>query len=117
MGGETEVSRRGGEGIDAKQARRRQKLEPSAKYTWVMMMGSTTVAQLLLRHGANPNLQDSSTGSTPLHDAARQGFLDTVEILIESRADPNIMDYNNRRPIDLARENGHLQVVAFLESL
>ncbi|KAI1887511.1 hypothetical protein AGOR_G00191070 [Albula goreensis] len=82
----------------------------------VMMMGSTTVAQLLLRHGANPNLQDSSTGSTPLHDAARQGFLDTVEILIESRADPNIMDYNNRRPIDLARENGHLTVVAFLES-
>lgn len=83
----------------------------------VMMMGSTRVAQLLLKHGANPNLSDESTGDTPLHDAARQGFLDTVKVLIEFDADICAQDYRSRRPIDLARENGHLEVVTFLESL
>ncbi|XP_036407586.1 cyclin-dependent kinase 4 inhibitor B-like [Megalops cyprinoides] len=83
----------------------------------VMMMGSTAVARLLLEHGANPNVSDSHTGATPLHDAARGGFLETVAILIQYQADVNARDYNDRRPIDLARTNGHLDVVAFLESL
>lgn len=83
----------------------------------VMMMGSTPVAQLLLKHGADPNVKDRSTGSTPLHDAARTGFLDTAKLLVLSLADPQAMDKTNRLPIDLARENGHTDVVAFLESL
>ncbi|XP_036373018.1 cyclin-dependent kinase 4 inhibitor C [Megalops cyprinoides] len=83
----------------------------------VMMMGSTAVAHLLLRHGANPNVSDCHTGATPLHDAAREGFLETVEILIQFHADKNATDNRNYRPIDVARENGHLEVVSYLESL
>ncbi|XP_070684075.1 cyclin-dependent kinase 4 inhibitor B [Pempheris klunzingeri] len=83
----------------------------------VMMMGSIPVAQVLLKHGADPNLADSRTGTTPLHDAARTGFVDTVRLLVLFLADPQARDNTNCRPVDLARDNGHTHVVAFLESL
>lgn len=81
------------------------------------MMGSSQVAQLLLKHGADPNVADRRTGSTPLHDAARTGFVDTVRLLVQFRADPQARDSTNYRPVDLAREHGHTDVVYFLESL
>lgn len=83
----------------------------------VMMMGSTPVAHLLLQRGADPNVFDRHTGTTPLHDAARMGFLDTVEILVTFLADHRARDNRNCKPIDLAKENGHRNVVAFLETL
>ncbi|XP_047435062.1 cyclin-dependent kinase inhibitor 2A [Mugil cephalus] len=83
----------------------------------VMMMGSTSVAEALLSRGADPNVKDRSTGTTPLHDAARTGFVDTVRLLVESGADPQARDNKNCLPVDLARQNGHADVVAFLENL
>lgn len=83
----------------------------------VMMMASTSVATVLLKHGADPNVADRSTGATPLHDAARTGFVETVRLLAEYRADPQARDNTNCRPIDLARANGRKDVVTFLESL
>ncbi|XP_034389970.1 cyclin-dependent kinase inhibitor 2A [Cyclopterus lumpus] len=83
----------------------------------VMMMGSTPVARVLLNHGAAPNVRDRSTGTTPLHDAARAGFVDTVRLLVKCGADPQARDNTNYQPIDLARENGHVDVVVFLQCL
>ncbi|XP_071384347.1 cyclin-dependent kinase 4 inhibitor B [Centroberyx affinis] len=83
----------------------------------VMMMGSTPVAQLLLKRGAQPNVADRRTGTTPLHDAARTGFLDTVRLLVQHLADPQARDHRDCRPVDLARQHGHRDVVEFLESL
>ncbi|XP_013863189.1 cyclin-dependent kinase 4 inhibitor B [Austrofundulus limnaeus] len=83
----------------------------------VMMMGSSPVAQLLLQRGANPNVADSSTGNTPLHDAAQTGFLETVRLLVEAGAEPRVKDNNNRLPADVARQSGHTEVCAFLEAL
>ncbi|XP_037619996.1 cyclin-dependent kinase 4 inhibitor B [Sebastes umbrosus] len=83
----------------------------------VMMMGSSPVAQVLLTHGADPSVTDGSTGATPLHDAARTGFLDTVRLLVQFLADPQAKDNTNNRPIDLARDSGHTDVVDFLQAL
>ncbi|NXV60142.1 CDN2A inhibitor, partial [Molothrus ater] len=47
----------------------------------VMMLGSPRVAELLLRHGADPNRPDPRTGCLPVHDAARAGFLGTLAAL------------------------------------
>lgn len=80
-------------------------------------MGSTSVAQILLDHGADPNVADSSARARPLHDAARSGFLDTVRLLVLSGADPGARDRWDRRPVDLAKDEGHADVVAFMESL
>ncbi|XP_076004013.1 cyclin-dependent kinase 4 inhibitor B [Genypterus blacodes] len=83
----------------------------------VMMMGSTPVAQILLERGADPNVADPSTGCTPLHDAARTGFEDTVRLLVQFLADPRALDRRASRPVDVARGQGHTHVVSFLESL
>ncbi|XP_049576692.1 cyclin-dependent kinase 4 inhibitor B [Syngnathus scovelli] len=83
----------------------------------VMMMGSTPVAHLLLEAGGDPNVADSSTGSTPLHDAARTGFSDTARLLVRFAASPQARDHSNCRPVDVARRYGHEDVVAFLKSL
>ncbi|XP_054635576.1 cyclin-dependent kinase 4 inhibitor B [Dunckerocampus dactyliophorus] len=82
-----------------------------------MMMGSSQVARLLLARGANPNVADSRTGTTPLHDAARTGFADTVRLLVCFAADPQARDHTNCRPVDVARTHGHADIVAFLEAL
>lgn len=83
----------------------------------VMMMGSLSVAQLLLKFGADPNVRDLSTGDTPLHDAARTGFTDTARLLVQFRADPNARDNKNCRPIDVARQSGNTEVTDFLDTL
>ncbi|XP_008066188.1 cyclin-dependent kinase 4 inhibitor D [Carlito syrichta] len=78
-----------------------------------MMFGSTTIALELLKQGASPNVQDS-TGASPVHDAARTGFLDTLKVLMEHGADVNMPDGTGALPIHLAVQEGHAAVVSFL---
>lgn len=78
------------------------------------MMGSEAVARVLLSHGANPSVADPSTGTTPLHDAAREGFLGTVQLLVRYEASPHALDRRGRRPVDLT---SHAPVVDFFKSL
>uniref|UniRef100_A0A8C5LQQ5 Cyclin dependent kinase inhibitor 2A n=1 Tax=Leptobrachium leishanense TaxID=445787 RepID=A0A8C5LQQ5_9ANUR len=69
----------------------------------VMMMGSPKMAELLLKHGANPRVPDPLTGTCPAHDAAREGFLDTLLILYQGGASlQEPCDRYGMRPIDLA---------------
>uniref|UniRef100_A0A8C6XLN1 Cyclin dependent kinase inhibitor 2C n=1 Tax=Naja naja TaxID=35670 RepID=A0A8C6XLN1_NAJNA len=63
--------------------------------------------------GADPDLKDR-TGFAVLHDAARAGFLDTLQTLLEFRADVNVEDNEGNLPLHLAAQEGHLAVVAFL---
>ncbi|XP_077201314.1 cyclin-dependent kinase 4 inhibitor B-like [Paroedura picta] len=80
----------------------------------VMMMGSPSVAELLLRRGADPNRPDPCTGSLPVHDAAREGFLDTLQALCRGGARLDVPDWWGRLPLDLARENAQSHVVGYL---
>ncbi|XP_061080981.1 cyclin-dependent kinase 4 inhibitor D-like [Conger conger] len=78
-----------------------------------MMMGSTSVACLLLEHGANANVQDR-LGVTPAHDAARAGFVDTLQIMVQFGASVNTQDNTGALPIHVAIREGHIDVVEFL---
>uniref|UniRef100_A0A8C3RV86 Uncharacterized protein n=1 Tax=Chelydra serpentina TaxID=8475 RepID=A0A8C3RV86_CHESE len=80
----------------------------------VMMMGNTKVAVLLLQRGADPNRPDPRTGSVPVHDAARGGFLDTLVALHRGGARLDLRDKWGRLPIDLAEDSEHQQVVSYL---
>ncbi|GCB63305.1 cyclin-dependent kinase 4 inhibitor B [Scyliorhinus torazame] len=83
----------------------------------VMKMGCPSLCQLLLRHGADPNRQDNQQIAI-IHDVAREGFLDTLQVLVEiGMADTNLRDRNNRLPIDLAMQNNHGDVVTYLSNL
>ncbi|XP_006161597.2 cyclin-dependent kinase 4 inhibitor D [Tupaia chinensis] len=79
----------------------------------VMMFGSPVIALELLKQGASPNVQDAS-GTSPIHDAARTGFLDTLKVLVDHGADVNVPDGSGALPIHLAIQEGHTAVVNFL---
>lgn len=79
----------------------------------VMMMGNSTIAKLLLEKGADPNVQDDH-GIAPVHDAARTGFLDTLQVLVEHGASVNSPDRSGALPIHIAIREGHRHVVEFL---
>ncbi|XP_054582914.1 cyclin-dependent kinase inhibitor 2A isoform X2 [Eptesicus fuscus] len=82
----------------------------------VMMMGCTRVAELLLTHGADPNRPDPATLTRPVHDAAREGFLDTLVALHRAGARLDVRDAWGRLPADLAEERGHRDVVGYLRA-
>nr|DBA28145.1 TPA: hypothetical protein GDO54_008548 [Pyxicephalus adspersus] len=63
------------------------------------------MTQLLLVHGANPNIQHSRTGATPAHRAARNGSLETLTALLHGGAHIHLSDRRGRLPMDLASNN------------
>ncbi|XP_008848255.1 cyclin-dependent kinase 4 inhibitor D isoform X2 [Nannospalax galili] len=79
----------------------------------VMMFGNPTIALELLKQGASPNVQDAS-GTSPVHDAARTGFLDTLKVFLDHGADVNAPDGTGALPIHLAVREGHSTIVSFL---
>ncbi|NXU52876.1 CDN2C inhibitor, partial [Turnix velox] len=79
----------------------------------VMKLGNPEIARRLLIKGADPNLKDS-TGFAVIHDVAREGFLDTLQTLVEFQADINVEDDEGNLPLHWAAREGHVQVVEFL---
>lgn len=80
-------------------------------------MAKTSDAALLLqllRAGANPDVADPACGLTVLHDASREGFDDSVRVLLEHGADANRVDSQGNLPLHVAAREGHLKVVQLL---
>jgi ankyrin repeat protein len=70
-------------------------------------------AQLLLRHGANINLQDHM-GRTALHKASHRGDVDMIELVLNYNVDVDARDHDGSTPLHLAAFNGHLEMVQLL---
>jgi ankyrin repeat protein len=81
--------------------------------------GSVEAAELLLDAGVE--VDQESQGTTALHWAADRGQLDLARFLAERGADVDALGYkfdrNGQRPIQLARESGHDDMVKLLEDL
>ncbi len=71
---------------------------------------------LLLKRGADVNVQGTLEGFTPLMTAASEGLADIVRLLLGAGADRDIKDVDGDTALSFARQNGHAEVVALLES-
>lgn len=72
--------------------------------------------KLLLDHNADPNMIDKEEHFTALMYAAAEGQLEVVRLLMKYQADPGMKDIDGDDAITFARNNGHQQVVAFLNA-
>ena len=74
--------------------------------------GHNELCQLLLKHGANPNI---SIGANPiLLVVAEGGNLEIVKVLLKNGAEIDATDSENQTALLRASENGHKAVVAHL---
>ena len=83
---------------------------------WAAECGHARCVELLLDANSTPlNIGGMWRGSTAAHLAARQGRLETLELLYERGADVNAQDaWNYATPLIVAAEGGHASTVAFL---
>jgi ankyrin repeat protein len=63
----------------------------------------------------DPSLATVMDTTGPLHEAARLGHVQIVEMLLEAGADPRRVDAEGRTPLDLAAAKGHTAIVERLE--
>ena len=80
-------------------------------------MPNTSILDLMIQHGADVNTQVTGTrtysmrisympppdkeGTSALHGAAQAGRTDLVRYLLEKGANPELVDANGKKPIDL----------------
>ncbi|XP_035509697.1 cyclin-dependent kinase 4 inhibitor C [Morone saxatilis] len=83
----------------------------------VVKLGNPALIQTLLVAGADPSARDPVLSLTVMHDAAREGFADSVRVLVDHGADTNLVDDHGNLPLHLAAKEGHLEVIQLLIGL
>ena len=81
---------------------------------------SVAVMEILLKNGANPNLVATPNpklpGITPLMDAAKKGKTLISKLLVKYGADAFLKGPGGKTSVDLAKENGHLELAKQLSA-
>lgn len=76
--------------------------------------GAVTIARLLLKYGADPNIQPRFTGQTALHQAALKGHEVVVQLLLDRGARLTVRNQQGKTPMDVACENEQLGAIFVL---
>ncbi|KAL4378632.1 hypothetical protein GQ457_02G034250 [Hibiscus cannabinus] len=74
--------------------------------------GSLSCLDLLIQAGAKVNI--TAGGATPLHIAADHGNPELINSLLKAGADPNVIDEDGQKPIQVAAARGQRKAVEIL---
>lgn len=77
--------------------------------------GKTSVVDVLLTRGANPNVTDSKDGRTALIIATEGGHGDVARALLSKGADPNLKDKAGETAMSRAQRLGHVYIGRLLK--
>ncbi|XP_052002560.1 neurogenic locus notch homolog protein 1-like isoform X2 [Xyrauchen texanus] len=80
---------------------------------WACSVNHLPLTRTLIRYGAAVDLQEHK-GETALFLSALHGCYDTARFLILNGANQELSDCKGRRPLDVAREGSHHQVLELL---
>ncbi|XP_068563207.1 cyclin-dependent kinase 4 inhibitor C [Cebidichthys violaceus] len=80
----------------------------------VVKFGNAAVVEALLGAGADVNLRDPVCSLTVMHDAAREGYIDSARVLLDYGADTNLVDEKGNLPLHLAAREGNLEATRLL---
>lgn len=81
---------------------------------WCARRGHAFLTEILIKRGANFDIQDS-LGMTPLHYTSATGdFINCTCVLVESGADLNVVDLEGKTPLHSAVLNESFGVVRYL---
>ena len=76
--------------------------------------GHLKICQLLMKHGADPDIGDL-IGTTPLHMAASRGYTEICRILLDGGADVDpVRKYGGETPLHFAGQRCKLSTCALL---
>jgi ankyrin repeat protein len=76
--------------------------------------GHVAVAKLYIGRGEDVNTQVYSSRMTALHVAAVESFHQMIQLLVESGADPSLVDAYGRTPLDVAKASKCAECAAAL---
>lgn len=71
--------------------------------------GQSEVVRLLIKQGADINVQDKVHGNTALHEACWRGYSRTVTTIAKSKSDLHILNNGGFAALHLCCQNGHNQ--------
>ena len=75
------------------------------------------MAQLLIEHGADPNLKPETSSNSALMLAAGKGLVQLCQALVKAGAKIDLRDSKKRRASDVAMEGGHEPCAVYLQDL
>ncbi|MFK7922818.1 MAG: ankyrin repeat domain-containing protein [Bacteroidia bacterium] len=78
-------------------------------------LGNLEIAKILMKAGADMDLEDKNFGS-PMAEAACGGYIDFVAYMLDQGADINEMSQGQGTALNCASRNGHLKLINFLLS-
>lgn len=93
----------------------KDKLNRSA-ITYAATSPFAEAVKLLLDHHADPNNIDNNEHWTPLMNAAAEGQMEVVKILLERGADATLVDVDGDSAESFAKKKGHNEVASYLHT-
>ncbi|CAF1257203.1 unnamed protein product [Adineta ricciae] len=72
------------------------------------------IVNYLLSQGCDPNRRVKNYNESALHIASRRNQLDMVDQLLKYGANPNVLDYKKRTPLDYAIHKKHIEIARIL---